>query len=309
MKKLILFFLIPLITIHFVSCEGGSNSPDDDHWLPFYKALSDTKGLEIIAASNSFLNQTASDWEELTSCVGIKNNKLWIGLFRPDGERYTSVYTWTDTEEIERSMEFDFGFGDKKMCDFGTANIIPFEKSGIKLANGNVFVCLKLYYTNGVEIYEFIKITPDGRAEILLETPVEEYRLWFEDSFLVNTQSLLYAYDYDGVKLFESGISFMESGVNYLNDLEPVSIEQGILIRNYFNEYATIRRTDLTSMEILWERLYDFDFESQVRLDSWELTKKDGNDWYYTFDFTLYSGEKVTRELFVDIDTGEITYL
>jgi hypothetical protein len=335
--KRFMFAVMAVLILAFVGCEKEDPKPqsNDSNINAFMKALSDTEGLEITGYERNFLMQTPMGYDTLTVCVGMKNEVFWMGLFEGDQENYKTVYTWTDTRNeipIEKSFSVDMGYGNTQNYNFTGivgvpapiehqgyfGQIVRNEFAGIGFNNGNKLLSVALNYRDAyMADYNYyslnlaIFIDDSGQGKVLQSsaTAAWYFRIWFDNTFILGSFSQFSCYDFNDNLIWRN-----DNSIGELFRVTPVSVEEGIILEMGWGgmSWNVFFRININNgMDVWSSKIQDTEFglPENARFDSYEQTKQEYNNWYYAFHYTLYSGEKVTREICIDIETGEISYL
>jgi hypothetical protein len=277
---------------------------------PYYDALSDKKDLEINVNTADFLCKTKAGYDTLKLCAGIKNNKVWLGVFRPivPLEKYEEFFTWVSSHDIEKEQEYNLGYGEKEVKAFDWI----FALGGIAYSENDIRAIFSLHYGSHTinQLYntnasEFVTLSQnDGYATV---------HYWNDNLFILDSRTYFSgessAYDYNGTFLHNADDFPLRGDYNYsvINDKEAI----------FYNDTSTPLRIFRQDIEYVpntnevWERylVLDESIPANARIGKLVLVRKDGITWFFKINVTLYSGEKTTYDFSVNIDTGDITYL
>lgn len=298
------------------------SSCDKDHWNDqpdyFYGYnVEDRNGFDLLSITLCPYNQ------DTTFLTGIKNEKLWIGMF--DLHTKEQLKEWTCMDNFNRKLEINLGYGEIKTLKLSAFH---FEERIYKTNWG--FVMIPYYterdssWTVGMSEAGGIKrdiLLLNGNEIIvyLLNNPSIENPCWFQESVIVSS------YEYDGEGTDYTVISpngkkiveWLDNSYSLKSDHFPVSYTEGIFLKResdyniedntYSNYYSIIRHNYQTGKDV-WKTTIPSlkDIEMNARINT-TILEQSNLIWKYQIDITNYDGSKKQVIFTVDVDTGKVT--
>lgn len=311
MKKLLLFTLLISFVVACTKEEGEEGEEPiineiyiDDFWTSIKKEYNITNedliyegGAIGIDTSQIFFN-------------GRVNQKLWIGGYNKHTKE--QLIEWTEDTKLDTIFEVYKGYGEYKTLKTNEFRIYyPLVKE-----NNLVFVLYGL--DNNSRDYDIISylyfINDNKLIKKHFNNTLDRYQNiipWY-NSIIVEVLTDKYerynlCYSYNGDTLF----TVHKSAYN-INNLNPINVEEYIDdselydITNLSDSFF-FKRSNLKTGENIWiSYVYRFEnINESIRVDSTSITKND-EIWNYKFYLTTYNNDKITKELDLNIETGEV---
>ena len=246
--------------------------------------------------------------EDTAFLTGIKNEKMWIGMF--DNHTKEQLKEWNGTETIERTIKIDKGYGeyeildvsyftcDLKSTEWGFVAIPKYAHrvlSGAISDSGKFEIGKDILLLNGNEIIVYP-----------LNYPAIANPYWFQGSiFVLNmiencTYSIILSPD--GKKIAEWKGNFVNGDFNPV----PISYTEGIFIDRE-SDYFIIRYNYQTGKDVWKTSIPSLKgVEDNARINS-TILEQSNPIWKYQIDITNYDGSKKQVIFTVDVETGEVT--
>ena len=246
--------------------------------------------------------------EDTAFLTGIKNEKMWIGMF--DNHTKEQLKEWNGTETIERTIKIDKGYGeyeildvsyftcDLKSTEWGFVAIPKYAHrvlSGAISDSGKFEIGKDILLLNGNEIIVYP-----------LNYPAIANPYWFQGSiFVLNmiencTYSIILSPD--GKKIAEWKGNFVNGDFNPV----PISYTEGIFIARE-SDYFIIRHNYQTGKDVWKTSIPSLKgVEDNARINS-TILEQSNPIWKYQIDITNYDGSKKQVIFTVDVETGEVT--
>lgn len=246
--------------------------------------------------------------EDTAFLTGIKNEKMWIGMF--DNHTKEQLKEWNGTETIERTIKIDKGYGeyeildvsyftcDLKSTEWGFVAIPKYAHrvlSGAISDSGKFEIGKDILLLNGNEIIVYP-----------LNYPAIANPYWFQGSiFVLNmiedcTYSIILSPD--GKKIAEWKGNFVNGDFNPV----PISYTEGIFIARE-SDFFIIRHNYQTGKDVWKTSIPSLKgVEDNARINS-TILEQSNPIWKYQIDITNYDGSKKQVIFTVDVETGEVT--
>lgn len=311
MNKLLFATIILSILLQGCSKNNDTETQPPTSWYsytPFLNALSDTVGLEL---TSRFTSVPMTNGDTLVLVGGLKHNKLWLGLFEtviPE-KKYISRFVWNGGNVIEKTITEDLGYGESRVYSYHFV-----VATGVVYENGRKKFLANIDYSNYsfnnyLKYFKSFLVSLDNSNESCEAFPLldEEFSfpiiigLWYGDTYIIKRKigraDEFYCHDKSDTQLFKFAISPI--------DYHAVNQEDGIKCSP-----TDIVRINLRTGVPVWSHSLSFpNVPNDARYDAANLKAENGNIWTYMINITLYSGEKITREFTINIDTGEVNYI
>ena len=246
--------------------------------------------------------------EDTAFLTGIKNEKMWIGMF--DNHTKEQLKEWNGTKTVERTIKIDKGYGeyeildvsyftcDLKSTEWGFVAIPKYAHrvlSGAISDSGKFEIGKDILLLNGNEIIVYP-----------LNYPAIANPYWFQGSiFVLNmiedcTYSIILSPD--GKKIAEWKGNFVNGDFNPV----PISYTEGIFIDRE-SDYFIIRYNYQTGKDVWKTSIPSLKgVEDNARINS-TILEQSNPIWKYQIDITNYDGSKKQVIFTVDVETGEVT--
>ena len=237
---------------------------------------------------------------------GIKNNKLWFGLF--DNKTKEKIKEWKDNNEFERIVSTNNGYG-----NYVDVNIDYLQQTdNIQTENG---LCVLLYPQNHKAI--FINDNKISSAALIPRNKVS-LKTWYNKSILIQSEEEYCENDYfvysDEGELITS-FHNIDAFDEYNTDTwYPCSYTEviGIGLRACWYD---ILRVALDSPyvweEIVWSTQIDL-FLSLASSYSVRMTSKlisiNDNLWEMEYEAVKFSGDRIKTHFIIKVENGHIVY-
>lgn len=245
--------------------------------------------------------------EDTAFLTGIKNEKMWIGMF--DNHTKEQLKEWNGTKTVERTIKIDKGYGETELFnvtafDFRpdiyktnwgfTAALSYLHRENTLLTSSDI-VSKDIFLLNGNEIIVYP-----------LNYPAIANPYWFQGSiFVLNmiencTYSIILSPD--GKKIAEWKGNFVNGDFNPV----PISYTEGIFIDRE-SDYFIIRYNYQTGKDVWKTSIPSLKgVEDNARINS-TILEQSNPIWKYQIDITNYDGSKKQVIFTVDVETGEVT--
>ncbi|MEL7585303.1 MAG: hypothetical protein AAGU19_01230 [Prolixibacteraceae bacterium] len=308
--RLILFFTILVLS----SCSKDSDLFDD------YNILN-RNGLDLDESSFDVLkledDQGYGTYLNYTGLSGLRNNRLWIGIF--DNKTHDQIFEYTFVNPLPTKYEFDLGYGEYHRFDIKNYFI-----TGCKASSDNGIVALNMHYSDGTckggTGNGFIILK--GK-EIASPYPVENISSWFENSVLLFPAPNYSFSECEGegtnnARAWGKDIGssphacsangqLIELNVpdNVRSIFEPISLTDGISFQN--RQFKRICFE--TEVRTIW--VSNIDVLNDVpanALITYNILSRSQSKWECEVEVTLYSGQKNKHFLELNIQDGTIKY-
>lgn len=333
-KRNILYISFLIISVLLYSCQEDNDENDQNNGL-----ISDTPFSSLKEYVTN--TQTGIEFSEHyfsisydTCYVGIYgsiNNKLWFGVFelnKDDIDKNTTniIYEYQEEDSIQSHWSWDKGYGEIETLNFTDKTIDS------KFYYTNNYLVFKLYQNNGNESsYQqeiTYTITPqrtikneavlnpqaklDFRGDQSKRNISRTLNTWTNntvltehlDSIGIDNTEPLYCYDDKGELIYKVGIDrndlLIENNSILDKSIFPCSINE------YIKGYTS--KINIESGDTAWinnDTKFN-DIPSDARLDKFELLKKETTTFHFRLHYTLFNGEKVTKDIMLNTDNGEI---
>lgn len=305
MKKLLLIVLSGIV---ICGCSGGKDNtptytPGDGDYMggfnDYKKEYNINKdGLEIDYMSTGIDTTTVY-------FNGRIDGKLWVGGYEKGSKK--EILDWADNVRLDTVVNYNKGYGiyeNFKVYRYNISFPYKYENAYCFILNGggsdNSFS--DLYFINNNNL------TKKHRSVGSYNSEAFRYIFsWFEGVMVENKKEELVCFNMQGDSLFV----VQDRSIYYYVESNscPISYEECIrLIYNYsgFNGFY-FERLNLKTKEIIWEEkiMPLTDIPENARINGHTISKS-GNEWTYVFNHTLYSGEKGTTTILLNIDSGEL---
>lgn len=255
------------------------------------------------------------DHRKMQLFYGLINDKIWLGIAEKIRDNYMSYYEWISPEAVEKSIIVN-SYGEQKKYDF----LYLTRAYGIEEGNNRLAFSINIFYGKDVlHGYGISKLIIDNNGNtqtINLDEKNQMFKIrnWTDNYFIIyDDQSIDFAggcYAYTGEKIYNISDLVIDSN-NPIKFYSLISLEEGIVIRQHLDnpKQPKCTRYNFRTGEIIWSNENIFpDMPTDARYDSWKIIEKNGIIWSFTAKVTLYSGEKITRNFQVNIETGNISH-
>ena len=245
--------------------------------------------------------------EDTAFLTGIKNEKMWIGMF--DNHTKEQLKEWNGTKTVERTIKIDKGYGETELF-----NVTAFDfRSDIYKTNWGFTAALSYLHRENTLLTSSDIVSKDifllnGNEIIVypLNYPAIANPYWFQGSiFVLNmiencTYSIILSPD--GKKIAEWKGNFVNGDFNPV----PISYTEGIFIDRE-SDYFIIRYNYQTGKDVWKTSIPSLKgVEDNARINS-TILEQSNSIWKYQFDITNYDGSKKQVIFTVDVETGEVT--
>ena len=244
--------------------------------------------------------------EDTAFLTGIKNEKMWIGMF--DNHTKEQLKEWNGTKTVERTIKIDKGYGETELF-----NVTAFDfRSDIYKTNWGFTAALSYLHRENTLLTSSDIVSKDifllnGNEIIVypLNYPAIANPYWFQGSiFVLNmiencTYSIILSPD--GKKIAEWKGNFVNGDFNPV----PISYTEGIFDRE--SDYFIIRYNYQTGKDVWKTSIPSLKgVEDNARINS-TILEQSNPIWKYQIDITNYDGSKKQVIFTVDVETGEVT--
>ena len=245
--------------------------------------------------------------EDTAFLTGIKNEKMWIGMF--DNHTKEQLKEWNGTKTVERTIKIDKGYGETELF-----NVTAFDfRSDIYKTNWGFTAALSYLHRENTLLTSSDIVSKDifllnGNEIIVypLNYPAIANPYWFQGSiFVLNmiencTYSIILSPD--GKKIAEWKGNFVNGDFNPV----PISYTEGIFIARE-SDYFIIRYNYQTGKDVWKTSIPSLKgVEDNARINS-TILEQSNPIWKYQIDITNYDGSKKQVIFTVDVETGEVT--
>jgi hypothetical protein len=245
--------------------------------------------------------------EDTAFLTGIKNEKMWIGMF--DNHTKEQLKEWNGTKTVERTIKIDKGYGETELF-----NVTAFDfRSDIYKTNWGFTAALSYLHRENTLLTSSDIVSKDifllnGNEIIVypLNYPAIANPYWFQGSiFVLNmiencTYSIILSPD--GKKIAEWKGNFVNGDFNPV----PISYTEGIFIDRE-SDYFIIRYNYQTGKDVWKTSIPSLKgVEENARINS-IILEQSNSIWKYQIDITNYDGSKKQVIFTVDVETGKVT--
>ena len=245
--------------------------------------------------------------EDTAFLTGIKNEKMWIGMF--DNHTKEQLKEWNGTKTVERTIKIDKGYGETELF-----NVTAFDfRSDIYKTNWGFTAALSYLHRENTLLTSSDIVSKDifllnGNEIIVypLNYPAIANPYWFQGSIFVLhmiencTYSIILSPD--GKKIAEWKGNFVNGDFNPV----PISYTEGIFIDRE-SDYFIIRYNYQTGKDVWKTSIPSLKgVEDNARINS-TILEQSNPIWKYQIDITNYDGSKKQVIFTVDVETGEVT--
>ena len=245
--------------------------------------------------------------EDTAFLTGIKNEKMWIGMF--DNHTKEQLKEWNGTKTVERTIKIDKGYGETELF-----NVTAFVfRSDIYKTNWGFTAALSYLHRENTLLTSSDIVSKDifllnGNEIIVypLNYPAIANPYWFQGSiFVLNmiencTYSIILSPD--GKKIAEWKGNFVNGDFNPV----PISYTEGIFIDRE-SDYFIIRYNYQTGKDVWKTSIPSLKgVEDNARINS-TILEQSNPIWKYQIDITNYDGSKKQVIFTVDVETGKVT--
>lgn len=245
--------------------------------------------------------------EDTAFLTGIKNEKMWIGMF--DNHTKEQLKEWNGTKTVERTIKIDKGYGETELF-----NVTAFDfRSDIYKTNWGFTAALSYLHRENTLLTSSDIVSKDifllnGNEIIVypLNYPAIANPYWFQGSiFVLNmiencTYSIILSPD--GKKIAEWKGNFVNGDFNPV----PISYTEGIFIDRE-SDYFIIRYNYQTGKDVWKTSIPSLKgVEDNARINS-TILEQSNSIWKYQFDIINYDGSKKQVIFTVDVETGKVT--
>ena len=245
--------------------------------------------------------------EDTAFLTGIKNEKMWIGMF--DNHTKEQLKEWNGTKTVERTIKIDKGYGETELF-----NVTAFDfRSDIYKTNWGFTAALSYLHRENTLLTSSDIVSKDifllnGNEIIVypLNYPAIANPYWFQGSiFVLNMIENCTYYiilSPDGKKIAEWKGNFVNGDFNPV----PISYTEGIFIDRE-SDYFIIRYNYQTGKDVWKTSIPSLKgVEDNARINS-TILEQSNPIWKYQIDITNYDGSKKQVIFTVDVETGEVT--
>ena len=245
--------------------------------------------------------------EDTAFLTGIKNEKMWIGMF--DNHTKEQLKEWNGTKTVERTIKIDKGYGETELF-----NVTAFDfRSDIYKTNWGFTAALSYLHRENTLLTSSDIVSKDifllnGNEIIVypLNYPAIANPYWFQGSIFVLNMIENCTYS---IILSPDGKKIAEWKGNFVNgDFNPVQISytEGIFIDRE-SDYFIIRYNYQTGKDVWKTSIPSLKgVEDNARINS-TILEQSNPIWKYQIDITNYDGSKKQVIFTVDVETGEVT--
>ena len=245
--------------------------------------------------------------EDTAFLTGIKNEKMWIGMF--DNHTKEQLKEWNGTKTVERTIKIDKGYGETELF-----NVTAFDfRSDIYKTNWGFTAALSYLHRENTLLTSSDIVSKDifllnGNEIIVypLNYPAIANPYWFQGSiFVLNmiencTYSIILSPD--GKKIAEWKGNFVNGDFNPV----PISYTEEIFIDRE-SDYFIIRYNYQTGKDVWKTSIPSLKgVEENARINS-IILEQSNSIWKYQIDITNYDGSKKQVIFTVDVETGKVT--
>jgi len=243
---------------------------------------------------------------------GNEEGKLSVAVY--DTISKQEIFSWTNDKELPKKLTVDLLYGETEEYGIEDYFIYEFVYKNNKCAfvlqgvkENNFLLTSGLYFVGGKTNKNYTYSYDGTEDNITKWWDWTGIKYWDEDRCLVNyneaidmkSHKYIYpviCYTLDGEELFIAKAEFQEQ----------VSLTDGL---NY--SVSTIERVNIQTGETVWTNEFNSleDLESDVRVDATSVSSKDDKKIMYKIEYTLTSGEKGSREIEIDVETGSAKIL
>lgn len=309
-KMLFKVCTVIICSLLLYSCGKEPNEWDEQQSNDFYGYKVENKnGLDMVSINQCEYN------EDTTLLTGIRNEKVWIGLFEEKSKK--QLTEWSGSETINRTIKVDLGYGEQKEFEvtefrlnelykttWGFVSALSYiHREGnnlltsndvvdkdIVLVNGNK---LTIYHTNGscglisnwfqnsiicqLPRNNYIVLSPEGKEiTTLKEVP--------DDKWYINLIPVSYTED----------IGLIRAGMH------PQNEELG--------QYTRIRKRDHAVAKNIWSTdipsLKNLEGDAHINTT---VLEQNNPIWKFQIDITNRNGSKQQIVFTINVETGELT--
>lgn len=305
MKNLLYLFLIGI----FFSC--GDDEEDVIDYVSGLCHIQDTVGLKVLGDGIC--------WNPNDTCkslCGVKNGKLWIGVY--DSDSGDEQFTWTSSNDYDLTRTRDIGYGEIATFNINEMVIFMYAQDNknfkilLRGRSSDIIIFDLLFVHNNKEVLysdvEYSDIQPWNDNNLLAFVSRNKCSLFSESGekiYDVETN-----FDIWNCRFFPSDGSknlFSVEGNLYI----PLNNNEFVKIYNVSSYYGGtvyyVYKGDLQHSSYIWPEQQIFKTEYNAKCNY--NVSINGNKLTITIHTVLYSGEKSTNVFEVDIDTGDVTKL
>lgn len=245
--------------------------------------------------------------EDTAFLTGIKNEKMWIGMF--DNHTKEQLKEWNGTKTVERTIKIDKGYGETELF-----NVTAFDfRSDIYKTNWGFTAALSYLHRENTLLTSSDIVSKDifllnGNEIIVypLNYPAIANPYWFQGSILLLNMIENCTYSIilspDGKKIAEWKGNFVNGDFNPV----PISYTEEIFIDRE-SDYFIIRYNYQTGKDVWKTSIPSLKgVEDNARINS-TILEQSNPIWKYQIDITNYDGSKKQVIFTVDVETGEVT--
>lgn len=311
MKNLLYLFLIGIL----FSCGGSEdnetpidNPPLDDkeHYWGFN--VQDTVGLQFLGMGSCiYLDDTC------TSICGVKNGKLWVGVF--DSDSKNEKFTWISSNEYHLTQIKDIGYGETATIDIKNIHI-----SYIHVQDSKTFKMLFLGnngIVGGSSIWNLLFVH-NGEETFYRDAKYYEAMTWNEECLLAingDVSPAIYTiFDADGNKISDLSPFFFNSWKDYIF----LSNKELICFRDNINGNGTytIARVDAKENVTIWKQnifgntapIFDDKISKNSKV-TYTIEKIVEKEMTINMNILNYDGSQIKRKFKINTSTGEFETL
>lgn len=297
--KVCMFVICSLLLLS--SCDKdplmGSEEWEQERRNNFYDyKVKNREGFDMLSITPCAYN------EDTAFLTGIKNEKMWIGMFNLHTKE--QLKEWNGTKTVERTIKIDKGYGETELF-----NITAFDfRSNIYKTNWGFTAALSYLHRENTFLTSSDIVSKDifllnGNEIIVypLNYPAIANPCWFQESVVANAIVL----SPKGKKIAE-----LEGSYSTKNAV-PISYTEGILcvgtnddgsgdrsvIRHNYQTGKDVWKTSIPSLK---------DIEMNARINT-TILEQSNPIWKFQIDITNYDGSKKQVIFTVDVETGKVT--
>ena len=299
-----MFVIYSLLSLS--SCDKESNSVD----IFYDYKVKNQEGFDIHSIIPCAYN------EDTIFLTGIKNERMWVGMF--DGHTKEQLKEWNGTGTIERTIKIDLGYGKTELLNIASFGFKP----GIYKTNWGYIPTLTysviLPTQAGTALEKDILFLNDDKMTVYsVVNPRIIQPHWYQESIVISSH-IRDSYSYKVVSPEGKEIIELKSEpynrLIELKNLFPVSYTDGIGFyerrKGYDNKKCDIyiHRVNYAISKDLW----DIPISSLINIKEDALfnitiLEQSNSIWKFQIDITNYDGSKKQVIFTVDVETGKIT--
>lgn len=249
--------------------------------------------------------------EDTAFLTGIKNEKMWIGMFNLHTKE--QLKEWNGTKTVERTIKIDKGYGEYEIldvsyftCDLKSTEwgFVAIPKYAHRVLSGGISDPGK--FETGKDI---LLLNGDKMIVYPLNYPAIANPCWFQESVFVSYKKSDNE-DYCAI-LSPMGNLIMEWIATKSRKIgEPISYTEGIILHepeSGIDQWSVIRHNYQTGKDVWKTSIPSLkDIEDDARINT-TILEQSNSIWKYRIDITNYDGSKKQVIFTVDVETGKVT--